>query len=405
MRSFNLYAVKRRLSVLDELFLIVKAMTAATVILMAATFIYRDFSYSRLVLVLCWTDLIFFVFGERFVISRIRYFLRRKNKDFSNLLLIGAGQTSARIIRHIRNNPHWNYRIVGVVAVSEEPRQQNIEGVSLLGELDTLSNILSRFNIAEVILTTPSLPRDKVMLIILECEKRLITFRLIADMLGMITSQVDMENIDGIPLLGLKQSPLLLGPNIFIKRAMDIAGSLLALIIFSPLFAIIAVAVKLGSPGPVFYLQKRIGEDGRRFAIIKFRTMIDKAEKGLGAVWATKDDPRRTKVGLFLRRHNLDEIPQLINVLKGDMSLVGPRPERPHFVGKFKEDIPRYMARHRVKSGITGWAQVNGLRGDTSIEERTKYDLYYTENWSIIFDIKILLMSIFQTFFVSENAY
>ncbi len=181
--------------------------------------------------------------------------------------------------------------------------------------------------------------------------------------------------------------------------------SAIAIIILSPLFLVISVLVKMNSTGPVLYMQKRIGEDGRQFAILKFRTMKDKAEKGMGAVWAKKDDPRRTKIGIFLRKHNLDELPQLVNVLKGEMSLVGPRPERPHFVGKFKEHVPRYMARHKTKSGMTGWAQVSGLRGDTSIEERTKYDIYYIENWSLLLDIKILFISVLSIFSVMEDAY
>jgi exopolysaccharide biosynthesis polyprenyl glycosylphosphotransferase len=239
------------------------------------------------------------------------------------------------------------------------------------------------------------------MNIIFECEKRMVEFRLVADLLGMVTSQVDMRTIDGVPLLGLKETPLAESYNRFIKKVTDVIFSTIGLIIISPLLLIITLLVKLSSPGPVFYLQKRIGEDGRRFAMIKFRTMVENAEKGVGRVWAQKDDPRRTKVGAFLRRYNLDELPQLINVLRGEMSLVGPRPERPHFVGKFKEDIPRYMARHKIKSGMTGWAQVNGLRGNTSIEERTKYDIYYIEKWSLAFDLKILFMSIFAI----KNAY
>ena len=182
---------------------------------------------------------------------------------------------------------------------------------------------------------------------------------------------------------------------------MDVLLSAGAVIILSPLFLLLSVLVKSDSPGPVFYAQRRIGEDGRRFRLYKFRTMKVNAEKGTGPVWAAKNDDRRTAIGAFLRENNLDELPQLWNVLKGDMSLVGPRPERPYFVNQFKEDIPRYMARHTIRSGITGWAQVNGLRGNTSIEERTKYDLFYIENWSLFFDFKVLLM----TLFAKDNAY
>jgi len=406
MHSFNLYSSKRRLSILDEFFLIIKAMTIGLVIFMAATFAYREFTYSRLMLLICWVNLIVFIAAARHILNRIRFKIRTANKDFANLLIIGAGPTAKRLIKHISNDPHWNYKICGLIAVSDEPKPQDVEGVPILGRIDQLAKILSQKNVDEVILTATSLSRSVVMSIILECEKKMINFKLIADLLGMLTSQVDMENVDGIPLLGLKESPLALIYNRIAKRILDIFGSLLGLIMLLPLFAVIAIIIKLTSPGPIVYLQKRIGEDGRRFAIMKFRTMKDKAEKGTGAVWAKKDDIRRTGIGSFLRRHNIDELPQLVNVLKGQMSLVGPRPERPKFVGKFKEDIPRYMTRHKIKSGITGWAQVNGLRGDTSIEERTKYDIYYVENWSLMLDIKLILISIFQTLFSkSEHAY
>jgi exopolysaccharide biosynthesis polyprenyl glycosylphosphotransferase len=267
--------------------------------------------------------------------------------------------------------------------------------------VEELSSVISKLDIEEVILTDVEMSRSRMMEIILDCEKHMAEVRIVADLLGMVTSQVDMRTIDGVPLLGLKESPLSEGFNRFVKRAMDIAISITGLAVLSPFLLIVAALVKSGSPGPVFYFQKRVGEDGRRFAIIKFRTMVHNAEKGTGPVWASENDPRRTRLGTFLRSTNIDELPQLINVLKGDMSLVGPRPERPHFVGKFKRDIPRYMARHRIKSGMTGWAQVNGLRGNTSIEERTKYDLHYVENWSIMFDIKIILMSVF----AMKNAY
>ncbi|MFC1808136.1 undecaprenyl-phosphate glucose phosphotransferase [Candidatus Omnitrophota bacterium] len=406
MRSFGLYATRRRLSILDEFFAIVKSMAVGLFALMAATFFTREFTYSRIMLPIMWISLVLFISVARFIVNRLRLVLRSSNRDYSNLLIIGSGSTSQRLIRHIRHDPHWNYKISGVVSVSKESINKEIDGVKVIGGLDELPLLLSRRDVEEVILTEPSLSRNKIMSIILECEKRMIHFRLIADILGMITAQVDMENIDGIPLLGLKESPLSFGYNRFLKRAIDIIGSSIGLFLLFPLFIIIGVIIKISSPGPIFYLQKRLGEDGRRFAIFKFRTMIHKAEKGVGAVWAKKDDPRRTKIGSFLRASNLDELPQLINVFKGEMSLVGPRPERPKFVGKFKEDIPRYMSRHKIRSGVTGWAQVNGLRGNTSIEERTKYDIYYVENWSLFFDVKILIISVFQTLFSrSEHAY
>jgi len=404
MRSYGLYTIKARLSIVDEFFLIVKSMTAGFMLLMAATFIYREFSYSRGMVVISWVVLVFFTSACRLLINRLRLLARKAKKDVRNLLIIGTGATASKLIKHTFGNPRWNYKICGVVSI-ESTREKDILGIPIIGNLKDISNILSRRSIDEVILTNPALPRGKVFELIVECEKKMVEFKLVADILGMVTSQVDMQNIDGIPLLSLKESPLAEWHNRFIKRLTDIIISFLGLLILSSLYALIGILVKLGSPGPVFYLQKRVGEDDKRFAILKFRTMKNKAEKGIGPVWAKKDDPRRTKAGIFLREHNLDELPQLINVLKGEMSLVGPRPERPRFVSKFKEDIPHYMSRHKIKSGMTGWAQISGLRGNTSIEERTKYDIYYIENWSLFLDIKILFMSVLSVFSTMEDAY
>lgn len=404
MRSYGLYAIKARLSIVDEFFLIVKSMSIGFVLLMAATFIYRDFSYSRGVVVISWFSLIFFISICRLLVNRLRFLLRKAKRDLRNLLIIGTGSTTSRLIKHISGNPRWNYKISGVISIESTPEKKVLD-IPILGDLGDISTILSQRGIEEVILTVPSLPRQRVFDLVIECEKRMIDFKLVADLLGMVTSQVDMRNIDGIPLLSLKESPLVEWHNRFIKRIMDITVSLSALILLLPLHLLISFLVKLSSPGPTLYMQKRIGEDGRRFTILKFRTMKDKAEKGIGPVWAEKDDPRKTKAGAFLRRHNLDELPQLVNVLKGEMSLVGPRPERPRFVGKFKENIPRYMSRHKIKSGMTGWAQVNGLRGDTSIDERTKYDIYYIDNWSLFLDIKILFMSVLTVFSPMKEAY
>ncbi len=400
MRSYKLYSFKSRLSIIDEFFVIIKSVSVAIFLFMAGTFLYREFLFSRSMLLISWVVLVIFLSVWRFVVNRVLISMRNKGGGTRNLIIAGDGPMVTRLINHISDDPHWDYRVKGVLSVNKDESEVK-STVPVLGNIRELGKILDRHEIDEIIMTEANIPRNEIIEVILECEKRMVEFRLVSDLLGMVTSEVDMRTIDGVPLLGLKESPLADGYNRFLKRAMDIGFSVLALVLLFPLFVIIATLIKLTSAGGVFYLQKRIGEDGRPFAIIKFRTMINNAEKGTGRVWAAENDPRCTKVGAFLRKTNLDELPQVINVLKGEMSLVGPRPERPHFVGKFKEDVPRYMARHKIKSGITGWAQVNGLRGNTSIEERTKYDLYYIENWSVTFDLKILLMS----FFAMKNAY
>ena len=397
LRSDKLYSVRARLSIVDEFFSIVRSVSVGILVFMAGTFLYREFSFSRGMLMLAWGVLILFLASWRLLVNRVRFTFREKSR---NLLIIGDGEMVPRLISHISGDSHWDYDVKAVLRANSDDTEKIGEVPVILG-LESLGEILNKYDIDEVIVTEADLPRPEVMKIILECEKNLVEVRIVADLLGMVTSQVDMRTIDGVPLLGLKESPLGEWINRIIKRIMDVLFSLLGLLVLSPVFLVVGIFIKLGSPGSIFYFQKRVGEDGRRFAIIKFRTMIENAEKGTGPVWAQKDDPRRTSMGTFLRSTNIDELPQLINVLKGEMSLVGPRPERPHFVSKFKQDIPRYMARHKIKSGMTGWAQVNGLRGNTSIEERTKYDLYYVENWSVMFDIKILFMSVF----AMKNAY
>jgi exopolysaccharide biosynthesis polyprenyl glycosylphosphotransferase len=237
--------------------------------------------------------------------------------------------------------------------------------------------------------------------IILACERNMITFNMVPDMFRIMTGSMDMQTIDDIPLLGVSRWPLDYFWNRILKRIEDICGAFAGLLVIAPFLALVALLVKRSSPGPVFYKQKRCGENGKEFSIYKLRTMRTDAEKETGPVWTIENDPRRTRIGSFLRTTNIDELPQLWNVLRGDMSLIGPRPERPHFVEKFKDDIDRYMWRHVSKPGMTGWAQVNGLRGNTSIEERIKYDLYYLENWSLSFDFKILL----RTLTARTNAY
>ena len=401
LRSYGLYVPKKRISRVDEFFIIIKAVTLATFVFMAITFIYREFSYSRAVLFLNSFVSIVCLAAFRLFIDSLIIRAKRRRGENRRLLILGAGEVGRRIAEHIRMNPRWGYELVGFLSLESGEAAREISGVPVLGRVDDFANIVSRAQPDEVILTQPHFSTGKLTRIIIACEKELISFKVVADLLSMVTNQVDVENIDGIPLIGLKETPLNEFGNRFLKRAMDISISLLALLVLTPLFAVIGLMVKKDSPGPVFYRQRRIGEDGREFPIYKFRTMIVNAESATGPVWAKEDDPRRTGLGRTLRKYNLDELPQLINVLKGQMSLVGPRPERPHFVDRFKEDVPRYMARHRIKSGMTGWAQVNGLRGDTSIEERTRYDLYYIENWSSAFDLKILFMSIFAL----KNAY
>jgi exopolysaccharide biosynthesis polyprenyl glycosylphosphotransferase len=233
------------------------------------------------------------------------------------------------------------------------------------------------------------------------CERGRVSIKVFPDIFQFVASEADIDDLGGLPLLSIRNYAMR-GYLLIFKRLMDLAGAVVGLIVFSPLMVLTALAIKLESPGPVFFIQERMGLDGKPFLMVKFRSMRQDAEKE-GPGWTTENDPRRTKLGAFLRRIEMDEMPQFINVLMGEMSLVGPRPEQPYYVNLFQQSVPRYMERHREKAGMTGWAQVNGLRGDTSIVERTKYDLWYTENWSILLDIKIMLRTLWQIFAVRRR--
>jgi len=292
-------------------------------------------------------------------------------------------------------------RIAGFVAVGEEPPVSDLGPEPVLGTADAIEALVSQTGADHVILCDTRLPRERIMGLIVFCERYLIEFFMVPDLFRIMTGRLDLITLGTIPLLGMGRWPLDYFGNRLAKRLVDIVGALIGLVVSAPILLWAAWAIKRSSPGPVFYRQTRCGEGGRLFTLYKLRTMPVDAEADTGPVWTKADDPRRTPIGRFLREHNLDELPQFWNVLKGEMSLVGPRPERPYFVEQFRDDIRQYMLRHMSKPGMTGWAQVNGLRGDTSIEERIRYDLYYLENWSLAFDFKILL----KTLFARENAY
>ena len=400
-KSYGFYESKWRYNFLKELFLIVRGVTSGLFVLLALGFFYREFSYSRGLVLLVWPSAVVLLATARWIIAKIEVRYLHAKKILTRLAILGVDDMAGRLYECIGKNKVLGYDVVGFIA--DEHPSDGLKGLGapILGNLKDFPNILATTKIDEVILTRQNIPHESILQLILECEKRLISFKLVPDVFEILTSHVDITHVDGIPLLGFHEFPLQKAWARILKRQVDIVGSILGLILLGPLMGILALLIKRDSPGPVFYKQERCGEDGNVFLIYKFRTMVVNAEQKTGPVWAKQDDQRRTRLGGFLRRTNLDELPQLINVWKGNMSLVGPRPERPHFVNKFREDVPRYMSRHHIKSGVTGWAQVNGLRGDTSVEERIKYDLYYIEHWSLFFDFKILLM----TLFARKNAY
>lgn len=401
LRYYGLYRSGKQFTFYQEVTRVWKAVITCFIVLTAITFFVRHFSFSRTFLIIAGLTLGLWIASIRFLMGLSVMWIDRWRNSYRNVLIIGCNDSARKLARYFKKNPRLSTRVIGFLD-DTRVKGSDFEGIPVLGQTKDLKSYLRiQHQVHEAILVLPDLPQDEVLKIISECEKVLVDFQWAPDILGLIASKMKVDHTAGIPLLSFTDSPLSEIENRVLKRIMDLSFSVIGLVILSPLFLVLAMLVKSTSKGPVFYRQERVGEDGRRFLLYKFRTMQAEAELKTGPVWAKENDPRRTSIGGFLRRNNLDELPQLWNVLMGDMSLVGPRPERLHFVHQFKADIPRYMARHSIKSGITGWAQVNGLRGNTSIEERTKYDLYYIEHWSILFDLKILLLTIF----ARKNAY
>lgn len=357
--------------------------------------------YSRGTLLIAAVTVGVFVFIERYALFRFERFLARRAPVSNRVIIVGTDAVAARLRRSLEGEPRRRARVVGFIRTDAAPADADIPQELIRGQAEDLDRVLDSHPSDQIVVTDGRLGHQRVIELILACERNLIMFNMVPDMYRIMTCEMDMEMVDDIPLMGVSRWPLDYFWNRTLKRIEDVAGALAGLVVTAPVMAVAALLVKRSSPGPVFFRQERCGEKGRTFTIYKLRTMRQDAEKETGPVWAVENDPRRTRVGAFLRRHNIDELPQLWNVLLGDMSLVGPRPERPHFVEQFKEDIARYMWRHVSKPGMTGWAQVNGLRGNTSIEERIKYDLYYLENWSVAFDFKILM----RTVFARKNAY
>ena len=398
-RSYRLYQPERPIRRMQELLIVVKGVTVGTFCAMAVTFFYREFSYSRVVFLFAWIFSVLLCCSGRYVLIQFEYFIRRY-KDRDRVLIIGLNRHTRDLIEWAKNNPHYGQNVIGVLASADNQAGKHVGGVSILGSYQIIDQVLDR-GVDEVVIADSLIPRDIATEIMLKCENRMIGFKLVADFYGLMTHYVNVEYVSNVPLLGLKLLPLDDGLNRLAKRLFDIVVAFSALCILSPILFLIMMLIKLSRDGPVFYKQERLGLNGKGFSLFKFRTMNPNAEVKTGPVWTNPDDDRVTPIGRLLRRTNLDELPQLWNVLVGDMSLVGPRPERPHFVKQFRGQIPRYMARHKIKSGLTGWAQIHGLRGNTSLEERIKYDLYYIENWTLMMDIEIL----FATLFAFKNAY
>lgn len=397
---FHLYTPKRVQGRRLELSNIVKANTVGLMIFIAGLYMLRLMDFSRQMMFIFYMINIFL---ETLCRNMIRYILRsfrKKGFNMKHILLVGYSRAAEGYIDRIHANPEWGYIVRGIL--DDDVEAGTIyKGVKVLGRIDNLNIILPENKLDEIAITLSITQYARLEEIVNMCEKSGVHTKFIPDYNHIIPTKPYTEDLLGLPVINIRYVPLTNTVNMVIKRIVDIFGSLVALVLFSPIMLITAIAVKCSSPGPVFYSQERVGLHNRPFKMYKFRSMSTKEVKN---GWTTKNDPRVTRVGKIIRSTSIDELPQLYNVLRGDMSLVGPRPERPFYVEKFKEEIPRYMVKHQVRPGMTGWAQINGYRGDTSIRKRIDCDLYYIENWTIGLDFKILFLTFFKGF-INKNAY
>ena len=412
--SRGLYQLKRGYSKVDEFYRICSSTVLGLIAAIALNSLAlgSDFLYSRQILVYALVLIIGLVTIARLLSGSIIGWLHKRGTAQIGLIIVGTGETTLRILRKVNEAPELGYKVLGVVCetsseishVCSWPASPAGREPLLLGHLDQLTETVRQYQADEVIVAMGGASQEQLLDVVALCDDLPVSVKIYPDAFQLITTnEVSISELTGLPLVSVKDVGLR-GINRVLKRALDLTFSLLALTVLSPLMLLVAIIIKLTDPkGPVFYTQERVGLDGKPFVVIKFRSMRANAE-ATGPAWTTKRDPRRTRFGTFLRRFSIDELPQLINVLLGEMSIVGPRPEQPKFVEQFSQTIPRYMRRHKEKAGITGWAQVNGLRGDTSIAERTRYDLYYIENWSVLFDLKIMLKSLI-VIFTDKNAY
>jgi Undecaprenyl-phosphate glucose phosphotransferase len=393
----------------DEFYAVFGAVSIGTMMSVAITALafknsLLDLDFSRAMIVYAWLLTIALVMTGRVIHNWFQGRARAAGWGRDRVLIVGTSDVAQMILQKIQWSPWLAYEIVGLVAKNGNGNHppDNILGVPVLGHTDDLPRLIDEQCVNEVILALPEATHQEMLSIIALCDRSTISVKVFPDVFQFIAGQVGIDDLGGLPLLSVRDVALR-GWKLSVKRGVDVIGSSVGLILLSPFMLLVALLVKLESPGPVFYVQERMGLDARPFLTLKFRSMRQDAEHD-GPGWTKPNDPRRTRLGVLLRSLNIDELPQLINVLVGDMSLVGPRPERPVYVEQFKKSIPRYMDRHREKAGLTGWAQVNGLRGDTSITERTKYDLWYIENWSLLLDFKILIRTVMQ-FLSDRNAY
>ncbi|MFL0581125.1 undecaprenyl-phosphate glucose phosphotransferase [Solibacillus silvestris] len=401
----RVYIPKRKAKFASELFKISQAHLISIFVLLSTLFVLKIIDISRGFLAIYVITAILFSLIYRFTLKQMLRNLREKGYNQQFVLILGAGSVGKKYVENLMNHPEYGMVVLGFLDdYRTEEAKCEYARFKILGKLGDLNKVLEEKIIDEVVIALPLTAFSKYQNIITNCEKAGVRVTIVPDFFDILPANPHFEKFGELPIINIRDIPLDEVVNRVVKRAFDIAFSLIVLILISPLLLFIAIGIKITSPGPVFFKQERVGLNRRTFMMYKFRSMKIVNDSSSDTQWTVVNDPRRTKFGTFLRKTSLDEFPQFFNVLLGDMSVVGPRPERPYFVDQFKEEVPKYMIKHQVRPGITGWAQVCGLRGDTSIEERINHDIYYIENWTQLFDIKIIFKTVVNGF-VNKNAY
>ena len=400
---FNMYAPKRATRRKYEIAGIIKANTVGLTLFMVVLYMINQPHFSRVMMFIFYVVNIVLTTLCRSTIRSVLQFFRKKGYNLKYILLIGYSRAAEEYITRINANPQWGYVVRGILD-DRIPSGTLYKGVKVVGRIENIKYILPENKLDEIAITLALKDYDHLEAIVDLCEKSGVHTKFIPDYNSLVPSHPYTEDLMGLPVINIRYVPLTNTLNWILKRAVDVLGAVVGIVISSPIMLLAALAVRLTSRGPVIFKQERVGLHNKTFKMYKFRTMAMQKPSAEQKAWTVKDDPRVTGVGKFLRRTSLDELPQLFNILMGEMSLVGPRPERPQFVEQFKEEIPRYMIKHQVRPGLTGWAQINGYRGDTSIRKRIEYDLFYIENWTMALDFKIMFLTIFKGF-VNKNAY
>ena len=387
----------------SEIVAILKLTSLSVLLLTAVTFFYREFSFSRIMTVYFWFFSNIFLFMAHRLARFLVNAMRDRGINLHKVLVVGAGELGQKVVQKLDLYPEIGFSVVGYLSHDSDKVGTSIGEHKVLGLYTDIHQCIKEYEVSQLFVALPSSAHERLQEILSSLEEETVDIKLVPDLLRYMDLQSGIEELDGMPVINLTESPLY-GWNTVFKRVSDIVLSSMAILITFPIMVLIAIVIKLESRGPLLYKQERMGLDRDVFWMYKFRSMKPEAEKQSGPVWAKEDDDRRTRVGTFLRSTSLDELPQFFNVFMGQMSLVGPRPERPVFVDEFKKSIPFYMLRLKMKAGLTGWAQVNGWRGNTSLEKRIECDLYYIKNWSLLFDIKILFLTIWKGL-INRHAY